>query len=91
MDGEGEADEADRAGEAPERMVDGLGCFDIDYNVLIDATKVQKIGEIAKEKRKIFGISSYKFIKGDLERSKACIVQNNSVILQCFSEREELK
>ena len=43
-------------------MGDGLGCFDIDYNVLIDATKVQKIGEIAKEKRKIFGISSYKFI-----------------------------
>ena len=62
MDGEGEADEADRAGEAPERMGDGLGCFDIDYNVLIDATKVQKIGEIAKEKRKIFGICSYKFI-----------------------------
>ena len=62
MDGEGEADEADRAGEAPERMVDGLGCFDIDYNVLIDATKVQKIEEIAKEKRKYFSVTHDKAV-----------------------------
>ena len=62
MDGEGEADEVDEAGEAPERMVDGFDFCDMAFDVLIDATKVRKIEEIAKEKRKYFGVTPDKAV-----------------------------
>ena len=54
--------EADEADGADERMVDGFDFCDMAFDVLIDATKVQKIEEIAKEKRKYFGVTPDKAV-----------------------------
>jgi hypothetical protein len=45
-------------------MVDGFDFCDMAFNVLIDATKVRKIEEIAKEKRKYFSVTPDKVEEG---------------------------
>jgi len=56
VDGETDRDEwLDEDDGSPERRVDGLGCFDIDNNVLIDGTKVRKLSHRNHEKAKSDG------------------------------------
>ena len=45
------------------------------FNVLIDATKVRKIEEIAKEKRKYFSVTPDKAEEGVSEDENTCIGQ----------------
>ena len=72
-------------------MVDGFDFCDMAFNVLINATKVRKIEEIAKEKRKYFSVTPDKAEEGVSEDENTCIGQKIQLNLQCFSEREELK